>query len=275
MKTEKFKEEYDKNFIGIFDIDIKFNGNECLIGSPKIISGPEIKYTVNKDNFRSQDFDNFNQKDFNILFSGDSFTFGDSLPEEYCYPNMIKSKLNFDAKIYNVSWSGASIHQSIKNAVAFIRKYGSPNYLIMILPISERSIIYDKQKKFFNRAMREMEWVTNESKVSKEEKYRFYKNFVSEENMLKNIDMINMLEDICSAKGINLIWSTYDNEDYEIYSQCNFNNLIDIRFDEKNHININNLPYWEVAKDDCHPGTRYHDLLSNIIIKRMGYLNEQ
>ena len=266
----EFKKEYDRNFIGIFDVDMNFNNNECLIGSPKIIEGPEIKYIVNKDMFRSQDFDNFNQNDFNILFSGDSFTFGDSLPEDYCYPNMLKNKLSFDSQIYNVAWSGASIHQSIKNAVAFIRKYGAPNYLIMILPTSQRSIMYDKKNNLFNRAMQEMEWVVNNSKISQYEKHRFYKNFVSEENMLKNIDMINMLEDICSSRNINLMWSTYDNKDYQIYLECNFNNLFEIKFlKENDHKNTNNLPYWEIAKDDCHPGTRYHDLLSDLMVKRI------
>lgn len=262
----EFREEYGKTYLSSFRPDDIVEG-EFYCGSPKVIDGPEIIYNLNKQGFRSQDFDNFNTEKPSILFGGDSFTFGDSLPKECCYPDMVYHKLNKEYDIYNIGYNGSSIQQVVKNTMAFIRKYGNPSFIFLLMPIANRSIFFDNDKKIFHTAFHSIEWVYENENLSLKERKRFFNGFNLEENILKSIDLIYMLEEICEHRNIKLIWSTYS-EESELYEKCNFKNFISINEKiDNSKLNFNGLDYWEIAKDNNHPGSRYHDSLSDIIVK--------
>jgi len=72
-------------------IQLQNNYFECNNHSTEIIEGPEIKYILNKQGFRSQDFDNFNKDNYNILVAGDSFTYGDGLPYDCTWHQILKN----------------------------------------------------------------------------------------------------------------------------------------------------------------------------------------
>lgn len=268
----KYRNEYDSQYMGSFrPYDVK--DGKFISGSPDVVLGPDINYHVNDYGFRSQNFDNFNINKFNILFGGDSFTFGDSMPEELCYPYMIKNKLKFYCEVYNTATNGASIQQVVKNTIAFIRKYGKPDFIFLLMPISNRSIFFDKDKEVFHTAFDSIEWVYENESLSLKERKRFYNGFNLEENILKSIDFIRMLEDICNLQEINFLWSTYS-EEADLYEKCNFNNFINInRVLSIPTKNLKSLPYWEKAKDGIHPGANYHDALSDIISSKINILN--
>lgn len=268
--------EFNKDFIGTFDVNIGIHDDyfDWETGSPKILDGPDIKYKLNKYGFRSKDFDEFNESDFNILFGGDSYTFGDSLPLECIYPTMLKDELSKTIEsisCYNTAFNGSSIHQVVKNTLAFIRKYGNPDLIVLVFPISERGIIYDEKNNFFVRAMHELGWVINHPWISTKAKKRYYDGFNKQESLLLGIDMIHMLEDICELNGIKLIWTAYEMRDSAIYDQCNFRYFMSldkhIHYDE--NLNINNLPYWNKAKDDVHHGADWHANLTKSLIKEI------
>jgi hypothetical protein len=262
----KFREEYDKYYLSSFRpadiVDGKF-----VSGSPKIIDGPDIEYRLNAQGFRSKDFTEFDQNKPTILFGGDSFTFGDSLPENLCYPAMVYNKLNGKYDAYNIGYNGASIQQVVKNTMAFIRKYGNPSIIFLLMPIANRSIFFDADKEIFHTAFHSIEWVYENENLSLKERKRFFNGFSIEENVLKSIDLIYMLEEICNHRNIKLIWSTYS-EESELYEKCNFKNFLSINEKiDNSRMNINNLDYWDIAKDDNHPGSGYHDSLSDIIVE--------
>jgi hypothetical protein len=266
-------QEIDKTKICNFDSQIKESDDYFYhtIGSPKIIEGPEVTYLLNKNGFRSEDFDTFNTDNFNILFGGDSWTFGDSLPVECVYPYMISNELskrfNKEIKHYNTGINGSSVRQVVKNTVAFIRKYGNPDFIFLLIPISSRDIVFDEKNKVFERGMHELQWVLQNDNVDSKSKKRYYEGFNAEESLLLSIDLMHMLEDICSSKNIKFIWSTYDGDDGEIYEECGFSNFVALHGRMEEVHNIDNLPYWDMAKDNIHPGARYHAYATKVVLQ--------
>ena len=86
-----------------------------------------------------------------------------------------------------------------------------------------------------------------------------------------------MLEDYCTSNNIKLIWTTWFQYEIDLYDKLNFKyfmrsdpsfeRLRVSRFKYKDmlpfHENLNNLPYWEIARDDNHPGTAWTTHCSN------------
>ena len=81
---------------------------------------------------------------------------------------------------------------------------------------------------------------------------------------------------------IKLVWSSWPQEDSEYYKTELFDNIFYQKLDEYGEIfngrrqlekgillennkykNKNNLPFWNVAQDNLHPGSHYHEVKSN------------
>jgi hypothetical protein len=180
--------------------------------------------------------------------------------------NELQTKIDKKIKYYNTGINGSSVRQVVKNTTAFIRKYGNPDFIFLLLPISSRDIVFDEKNKIFERGMHELQWVVQNENVDLKSKKRYYEGFNAEESLLLSIDLMHMMEDICQSKNIKFIWSTYDGNDGEVYKECGFLNFVPLheRMDEV--ININNVPYWDMAKDNIHPGARYHAYATKVII---------
>jgi hypothetical protein len=241
-------------------------------GSTAVLKGPEVKYYLNKDGFRSQDFNNFNIKDTNILCAGDSFTFGDSLPLECVWPSILQKTLKdkgSNVEIYNVGSNGQSIRQMIKNSMGFVRKYGKPNYIIMLTSPTTRDIIFDKKNQEFIYAMYEENWVKLGNNKSREARLRFYYGLDEYESLFKAIDLLFLFEDFCAASGIKLIWSTYEARIQQSqFDNAGFNNFFIFQDPDKDRYN-HDLSYWEIAADNNHPGSKWHYNFAQEILDQM------
>jgi hypothetical protein len=237
-------------------------------------SKPHFEYKINKHGFRSQHFKNLDHNNTNILYSGCSWTFGMGLPEESTWTNMlsntIQSSSNKKVEVFNIGYRAFSIGLIIKNVMSFIRSYGKPEYLFIVFPDSGRDFIFNKYNNSYSAVDPRYFEHTSDFTADYTKSYRY------ETNILKYSEMIKMLEDFCNQSGIKLLWTTWYYPDYDIYKNLEFDNLCptDTTFLQADpgfyrifneieygsnypYNNIDNLPYWSVARDLVHPGTAW------------------
>ena len=256
--------------------------------------GPEFKYFLNEYGFRSKKFSEFNKNNVNILFLGCSITQGVGLPENSTWYKKLIDKIsneNPSKKIdfYNIAMSGIGVHTSIKNLITFLNKVGKPNYIFAYFPDFTRSLIWDKDESmYFNVHFRE---IFDGSFPKREIEYS--KNCINQDLIMRDSTLIHMLELICMFSNINLIWSTWVNEQEKIYEDIGFNDYFyfhvpvedlyvqpltinlnlknKYRYDKKeydfllkkiNKKNINSEPYWSSARDGMHFGSFYSEYVA-------------
>lgn len=103
----------------------------------------ELEYSLNSDGFRCEEFKN-NHKDLHILFAGCSNTFGVGTEYEktwayLTYKKIMKEKNN---EYYNIGAPGSSIFEIIINVYKYIKEFGTPDIIFLLLPDMERDARY-------------------------------------------------------------------------------------------------------------------------------------
>ena len=280
IKFDNFLNKKNMDPLGVFSqiskatepgSDWQFNNDGYLI--LKNFKDNEIKneelpfeYRINKHGYRSNNFIEFDQDKIGILFSGCSHTFGEGLPNESIWPTILEEKLSLNSQSYNLGVGGASIHLIIKNLYSFIRNYGKPKYIFLVLPAISRSIKYDKDLSIYRNIL-----------AHSHKKYKkFLKNFIYEDNVLLATTLIFMLEDYCKEAGINLYWTTWSHEDLDIYDKLDFNNYIYFDSDSLNSMvdndiikNESGMPYWKLARDNEHMGSAWQHAVSDLFMNKI------
>jgi hypothetical protein len=276
----------DKKHLFYIDEDGYFISDWIASGNMAEDKNVPVTYKINKDGFRSKHFQEFDKNKDSILFGGCSWTFGEGLPEEYSWTYLLKQKIekqsNKELDLYNTAYMGSSIDLVIKNTMAFIRKYGKPNYIVLLFPDIARKTIYNNKLNSYIKAYASPEFLAMPNQHIQK---RYTLSYEYENNAYQHLSLIYMLEDYCKEAGIKLIWSSWFIPDYEVYDNCNFNFFIkqDINENEDYFIasrsiqdqdkwyyeNKNNLPYWYVAKDNAHPGTAWTEFMSTLMFDKM------
>lgn len=213
---------------------------------------PKFIYSLNNFGHRSSDF--IKQKNnLNILFSGCSITFGESLPYKENWSgklyNLIKNNYLID-NYYNLSFLGGSTELIIFNIFMYCKSFGNPDIIFLLLPDSGRKIILNN-KQYQNYAN------PNEDEHSRKL------------SLLNSYFYIKMLEQYCSSNNIKLIWSSWSEKDIkEFYGLCLFDNFIYIDnyqiLSSSTNINEKDNIYYNIGRDKLHPGLQYSDGLANI-----------
>jgi len=206
-----------------------------------------ITYKFNKKHYRSPDF----HKDTDILFAGCSLTFGDGIPEEFVWSNIVAKDLNLTYA--NLGLSGDSVYGQVKRVFAYFKEFGHPKYLYAIFPDFYRMVIPVNQKVFTTG---------NALKELKERKDNEYNEFILKNAFIpgsidKDFKMsirphiaehvlnpevphflsaqsILMLEAYCEVAGIKFAWSTWDQKQFIVLKSLgteHYKNLIDIKMD--------------------------------------------
>jgi len=273
----------------------------------KYFEGPDFKYFINEDGFRSKNFSEFNSSNINIVFLGCSITAGAGLPEECMWTTKLVDKIKNDIPDkqidhYNLSISGAGIDIVIKNLITFLNTVGKPDYVFAYFPQISRSIIWDENN-YINVLYphKHIDSFTNQQD-------KFSENYVPEDRLLYVTTLIHMMELLCNLSGIKLLWSTWNYDQLKAIRDINFNNYFelyvnledhyaevmevhkqrgnDVRFYENdyknivkriNKSNVNNEPYWSSARDGWHWGTSFHTHAAEKFYKELKYkyINEE
>lgn len=222
----------------------------------------EISYKLNKDGFRSNNFQKVNKDKYTILFSGCSITFGQDLPLEMIWPELVAKELSKekDIEFYNLGIMGSSIMLCIKNISAFINTYGMPDLIILLVPDLYRTISYYPEEDCFIDL------------TPKATAYKKNTRLLMPENiLLQNIIYINLLQQLCNANGSKFLFSAYDKMTDNVFN--NFLNELPSFFksgcliNENLVIRENDSPYWDRAADKKHPGGGWHELFANKVLE--------
>lgn len=218
----------------------------------------EITYEINLDGHRSDIFKK-DHKETHILFSGCSYTFGESLPYKKSWSGYLHKKISEKIKLsgyYNLAYPGGGIDIIINNIYKYCNKYGSPNAIFLFLPEASRKNIWYKDRYY--------------SVMSGDE--HFYDLYWGKENATYTIyNQLKNFEYFCNKANIFLRWATWSEKDIDIYSKLNFSNYLNIDknqiIDSAKNYEESSSKYFMSARDNSHPGLAYSDGLANIFLK--------
>jgi len=190
-----------------------------------IVEGEDFKYQMNSQGFRGKDFNEFNKNNINILFGGCSQTLCVGLPEDYTWYKKLTDKIKFlhpnqNVDFYNVAVNGSSIELIIKNVTAFIISGKIPDYIFLLLPESGRVMSFNSIKQEFESYI--------QNAFFDEEKEYYSKKYIHENKLLMNFMLLSLLEELCNAYKIKLVWTTWEDSEKEMYISAEFNNFFDM-----------------------------------------------
>jgi|LauGreDrversion4_2_1035121.scaffolds.fasta_scaffold00053_61 hypothetical protein len=272
--------------------DVEFEGRYSLCkqnitGEKNVVEGPDFLYKLNQDGFRSTDFLEFDKNKNNILFAGCSITFGQGLPEDLVWPQVLMSSLvsqnpEEDFASYNIGIPGVGIFAIYKNILAFIESVGIPNKIFVLFPNISRGFIYsDERSDFIHSDM-------HSNKDLDSNDYKYIKGYQHMEQLLTVVTLINSLEYLCQSLNIELMWSTWEFDGNALFNELNFKNFVTFKEDpwekyvspfqfNKNRANREaifkkynkrSLPYWTSARDG-HPGACFMQNVANNFLKEI------
>jgi hypothetical protein len=107
------------------------------------------KEEMNNFNFRSENFIN-NHKNFHVIFSGCSQTFGTGLLEEELWAKNLYTLLNSKEQCsgyFNLATPGASIGHLVVNIFKYCKNFENPKAIFINLPNTCRIYTYNEDKK--------------------------------------------------------------------------------------------------------------------------------
>jgi hypothetical protein len=220
----------------------------------KVEEDKNIFYKLNKHGHRSEDFKV--GTGFNVLFAGDSFTFGEGLPymknwSGYLFEK-IKNKNNKLSSYQSLSYLGGSTELIVNNIYKYFNSFGNPDVIFMLIP----------------EFCRHVAWQKNEYHSIVPDK--FYSSSDKNNLIYKNYNAIRSLEIYCKNMGIKLIWSSWADHENALLNSLKFENYVSlteylINENAKNYDEETN-DYFYAARDKNHPGLIYSDGLSNIFL---------
>lgn len=228
------------------------------VGDEKNIN-KEINYNykINKHGFRSNHFKTINSNKTTILTAGCSNSFGQGLPEELRWQSfLLKNLNNDDIDWFDVSSMGGSFRLITKNIISFIRNYGKPDYIFIIFPDIARDFMFNDKKNSFNNVNAHPFYLTQKKQPTIFKNLVDYTlNFNEYDALMKAIEHVWYLEELCKLSGIKLFWTSWEHRFHDEFFKLNFKNFIEQTM--PNDLNINNLEYWDEANDRIHYGSKW------------------
>jgi len=287
-----------EDVLGVEVKDNYFLCKENITGAKILLDGPDYTYRLNKDGFRSKDFLEFNKNQTNVLFAGCSITFGQGLPEELVWPQMVMNKLSCinpekDFASYNVGIPGIGIFAICKNILAFIESVGKPDKIFVLFPNISRGFVYSDERSDFLHSDMFID------KKMNDHDYKYMDSYRHMEQIFLVTSIINYLESICKSLNIDLMWSTWEDDSDIFFNELYFKNFVRMKQkiwdkhvwppdpDGNEHFasaefkeysakrkkelekkNKNSLPYWSSARDG-HPGAYFMQTVAENFLKEI------
>ena len=221
-----------------------------------------ISYEYNDEYFRC---DEFKEQHWgkHILFAGCSQTEGVGGNIEDIWTKMMNDKIYDSDGFYTIARSGFGWQKVITNFMVYIKKYGTPDYLFVLLPNVSRYFSWFNDGKHFKYDQRYPEYYMSDLENPSRS------HLISPEEYKKDlIDFKvswNLFEKFCNNLNIKMIWSTWDELDAEnIEFMGNWNNFINVTnqkdfllfIDE--YYKTNKIREDDMKRRDHHYGTVYN-----------------
>lgn len=221
----------------------------------------DISYTFNEYGFRS---DTFSNQD--ILFLGCSHTFGEGLPKEYRWTDILASNLNMSYS--NLGLRGDSAINQIRHAFWYFKNFGNPKIVVGLFPLGRMpfpSVPYENisenrlnaiNKNGDSQSDPHHKYTTEYLNMSKDKvddfsrsPYDLSKVISLEGAIYHNNIAFEMLIQYCESHNIKLFWSIWDaidkkNDIVELIYKEKYKSYVDINATKWTIINGIDGPRW-------------------------------
>lgn len=263
---------------------ITLNPVENHANRPDVEDDGSVVYEYNNEWFRSDDFTDIHNSKNHILFAGCSETEGiggslDTVWTKMLYKSL-KEKYDIDG-FYSIARAGYGWQKIITNFMIYVKKYGVPTHLFVLMPNIDRMFEWDAEKKA---------WIYKQkfpvfAGVPIDEMYR--DNLATDkEHMKMLIDFTvswNLFEQYCKSIGTKLMWSTWDFvEAHNLSKFDQHENFFAVDGRDYHEYILEKRPDGKIAKDDLerrdgHSGVLFHMFWKEKFeqeIERLGLLND-
>ena len=242
-----------------------------------VIDDKTVTYRYNNDFFRC---DNFIEKHDgkHILFGGCSETEGVGGNIEDTWSHMLYNKISKEEKcsgFFNLAKSGWGWNRIIVNSLIYFKKYGYPDVYFILLPNHERNFSYKNEsstlenlftydQKYPEPYFDYVDATQNNNRSSPKE---YFENFI---HFLINW---KTFYELCEAKNIKLIFSTWDELDGLNLQNIFFNNFFLLTRENERKFNNgyaknNKIKPEDLKKRDGHSGKIGHMFWSQEFYKK-------
>ena len=233
-----------------------------------IIDDGSIIYKYNNYGMRCDDFKELH-KNKHILFAGCSYTEGSSISIEHVWSKIVYESIsnNENASGYfSIARSGAGIHLIWKNVLNYIKKFGVPDSLFILIPNIYRYFVWDDSVKKWSPRPYAYN-IPNVFQYAKEPKHHKNPDISDEKKsdiLFYTLYLMQEIESFCKILGISLIWSTWSVEDSKIFENSGlYKNYLNISKNAdmisyciENKISLNKKDL--VCRDGIHHGKSFH-----------------
>jgi len=244
-----------------------------LVNKPKIID------EINSNGYRSEEFKN-KHDNTHILFNGCSQTWGIGLLQNEIWSKKLYNLISCNIKTsgyFNLAVPGSSLCNQIIDIFKYCKTYGIPNFIFLNFPPMGRMYAYDK----YNNHYIDASYSQNSFYLFNIIEFQYY----------------FMLQEYCEKNKIKLFtfsWGDFENSNFGLINDLwsngkesllknlskyiyNFNsyykiNSIDLfNFIQSYKEKYKNDKYFELARDNAHFGTAYHEYWSQFMYDK--YIN--
>lgn len=278
MFTHKFNEKIFSLTEMSYDIDPSthyFSPNEeYYLTYPEkhdflIKPDKEVVYSLNNFAHRSEDFVPIDKNKTNILFAGCSSTFGEGIPENTRWSNIVHSQFENVGPLQVLGYPGAGADRLISNIFKYFNVFGNPDYVFIMFADFSRHIQFstDPENEIFKNVLM-YDYETSEISNNKN----------LESLLFQFQNYYRLLEVYCNSHGIKLYASTWDGLTQEqaqkigfrSFEPINFNNVADhfLKIDKESLRGLNKKTYFR-ARDGHHPGTIVNSFVANHFMERL------
>jgi hypothetical protein len=237
LKTKSVGKEYNTLFFG--------KKEEMTDSDPWM-------YTINKHGYRGS---NWSMNRNVVAFFGCSITFGIGVEKDIA--SVVQQKTNKEC--INMGQPGASALTVLKTFSTFVKHY-PVDTAVITLP-SLRRVYYPTYYKKYNAERWNYEsllphWVNDHHKDLHEIAFKFFDEDVCSAYLY---DYVQMAETVAAISNTKIVWSSWDRDTLEF-----LNSVVD----SQNTIPVGDLSV-DIARDNLHPGPKFVENWSNIIIDKL------
>ena len=184
-----------------------------------------FNYKFNNYGFRCDDFTNYNQHKYRILFLGCSHTEGIGLPLEeiwaYKLLKAINEELNENIPYWTIAQAGTGIDQQVRTLYQ-LNDMLRPNIIIALFPDAIRREIHNELCMLYNAEMRIDSHLIENTKIDKKTREDYYKIFSDDKLILyqtgKNLAFLKTITEKYDTKVIaNSVRTIYFDEYYDCF----------------------------------------------------------
>lgn len=230
--------------------------------SVSVYDDKTISYQYNEECFRC---DNFKEDHTgkHILFAGCSQTEGVGGNIDDIWTKMFNDSIKDSDGFYTIARAGFGWQKVITNFMVYIKKYGIPEYLFVLLPNVSRSFSWSDEKQHFSYDQRYPEYYLENSKIG-DPLFVVYPEDYKKDLIDFKISW-NMFEQYCKSIGVKMLWSTWESLDsINIEFMGGWESFINVADNESfmkfvnEYYKTNKIKKDDMKRRDHHYGTVYN-----------------